>query len=57
MDVKLEGEVDGPQQTFDRVLVAIGRRPASQGLGLENTGVKLDDKGFVIIDEQMRTNG
>ena len=55
VDVKLEGEVDNPQQTFDRVLVAIGRRPASQGLGLEKTSVKLDDKGFVIIDEQMRT--
>lgn len=56
VDVKLEGEVDGAQQTFDRVLVAIGRRPASQGLGLENTKVKLDDKGFVIVDEQMRTS-
>ena len=55
VDVQLEGEVDSPQQTFDRVLVAIGRRPASQGLGLERTSVKLDDKGFVIIDEQMRT--
>jgi dihydrolipoyl dehydrogenase len=55
VDVKLEGEVDGSQQTFDRVLVAIGRRPASQGLGLENTKVKLDDNGFVIVDEQMRT--
>jgi len=55
VDVKLEGEVDGLQQTFDRVLVAIGRRPASQGLGLENTKVKLDDKGFVVVDDQMRT--
>jgi dihydrolipoamide dehydrogenase len=55
VDVKLEGAVDNPPQTFDRVLVAIGRRPASQGVGLENTGVQLDDKGFVIIDEQMRT--
>jgi dihydrolipoamide dehydrogenase len=55
VDVALEGEVDNPQQTFDRVLVAIGRRPASKGIGLENTKVKLDDKGFVIVDEQMRT--
>jgi dihydrolipoamide dehydrogenase len=55
VDVELEGEVESSPQTFDRVLVAIGRRPASQGLGLENTNVKLDDKGFVIIDEQMRT--
>jgi dihydrolipoamide dehydrogenase len=56
VDFTLEGEVDNPQQTFDRVLVAIGRSPASQGIGLENTKVKLDDKGFVIVDEQMRTS-
>jgi dihydrolipoamide dehydrogenase len=56
VDVTLEGDVDNPQQTFDRVLVAIGRRPASQGIGLENTKVKLDDKGFVVVDEQMRTS-
>jgi len=56
VDVSLEGEVDHPQQTFDRVLVAIGRSPASQGIGLENTKVTLDDKGFVIVDEQVRTS-
>jgi len=56
VDATLEGDVDNPQQTFDRVLVAIGRRPASQDIGLANTAVKLDDKGFVIVDEQMRTS-
>jgi dihydrolipoamide dehydrogenase len=56
VDVTLEGDVDNPQQSFDRVLVAIGRSPASQSIGLENTKVKLDDKGFVIVDEQMRTS-
>jgi len=55
VDVTLEGDVADPQQTFDRVLVAIGRSPASKGIGLENTKVKLDDKGFVKVDEQMRT--
>jgi len=55
VDVTLEGDVDHPQQRFDRVLVAIGRSPASTGIGLENTEIKLDDKGFVIVDEQMRT--
>jgi len=55
VDVELEGDIDKPNQKFDRVLVAIGRRPASRDLGLEKTGVKLDEKGFVIIDEQMRT--
>ena len=55
VDVKLEGDIDIPQQTFDRVLVAIGRSPSSGGLGLENTKVKLDEKGFVIVDDQLRT--
>jgi dihydrolipoamide dehydrogenase len=53
--VTLEGEVDAPEQTFDRVLVAIGRRPNSEDLGLESTKVKLDEHGFVVVDEQRRT--
>jgi dihydrolipoamide dehydrogenase len=55
VDVTLAGGVEETRQTFDRVLVAIGRRPATQGIGLEKTKVKLDDKGFVIVDDQMRT--
>ena len=45
----------GHQQSFDRVLVAIGRQPNTKNLGLEHTGVKLDERGFVIADEHMRT--
>jgi len=52
---ELEGEGVDPKQTFDRVLVAIGRRPNSGNLGLENTRAKIDDKGFVTVDEQRRT--
>lgn len=40
---------------FDKVLVAVGRRPYIQGLGLENTGVQLTDKGFIRVDGQRRT--
>src|SRR5262249_60346449 len=55
--VTLEGpEVGEPEQTFDRVLVAVGRRPVSKGIGLENTQVQLDEKGFVKVNEQMRTS-
>ena len=43
------------QENFDRVLVAIGRHPNTKNLRLENTGVKLNDQGFVIVDEHMRT--
>ncbi len=54
--VKFEGlHVKEPVQEFDRVLVSIGRRPNSEDLGLENTRVKLDPKGFVKIDKQRRT--
>jgi len=38
-----------------RVLVAVGRRPVSAGLGYEAAGVELDDHGFVVVDDTMRT--
>ncbi|MBW2443775.1 MAG: dihydrolipoyl dehydrogenase [Deltaproteobacteria bacterium] len=53
--VTLEGDIDTPQQTYDRVLVAIGRKPAVSNMGLEKTGVELDDRGFVIVDDRQRT--
>ena len=43
------------EQTFDRVLVAIGRRPNSKIPGLEKTAVKIDSKGFIEHDAQRRT--
>jgi dihydrolipoamide dehydrogenase len=55
VEVVFEGEVDEPRQTFDRVLVAIGCSPNSSNIGLESTKIKLDYRGFVIIDEQRRT--
>lgn len=55
VDVTFEGEIDPKNQSFDRVLVAVGRTPNSQGLGLEKTGVKTDERGFIVVDEQRRT--
>lgn len=52
------GSGDGgspPEARFDRVLVAVGRTPNSKGLGLENTKVKVIQRGFVEIDDQCRT--
>lgn len=43
------------EETFDRVLVSVGRRPVTEGLGLEHTGVQVNDKGFIVVDEQQRT--
>ncbi|MFO7945101.1 MAG: dihydrolipoyl dehydrogenase [Anaerolineales bacterium] len=54
--VTLEGEVEEKAQEFDRVLVAVGRKPNSEDIGLENTNVKVDQKGFVQVDEQRRTH-
>ena len=48
-------KVPEAQQRFDRVLVAIGRVPNSDGLGLETTQVELDAGGFVRVDAQQRT--
>jgi dihydrolipoamide dehydrogenase len=44
-----------PSQLFDRVLVAVGRRPNSKIPGLESTAVKVDAKGFIETDGQRRT--
>jgi dihydrolipoamide dehydrogenase len=53
--VSLEGEVEESEQQFERVLVAIGRRPNSQNLGLEEVGVTVNSDGFVEVDEEQRT--
>jgi dihydrolipoamide dehydrogenase len=43
-------------ERFDRVLVAIGRRPNGKGIGAEAAGVAVDERGFIAVDRQMRTN-
>lgn len=54
--VTLEGlHVKEPVREFDRVLISIGRRPNSDGIGLENTRIQLDEKGFIKVDKQRRT--
>lgn len=53
--VSFEADEATDDASFDRVLVAIGRRPNSEQLGLENTAVELDDDGFIEVDEARRT--
>jgi dihydrolipoamide dehydrogenase len=53
--VTFEGDVPEKEQVFDRVLVAVGRRPNSKIPGLETTQVKVDAKGFIATDGQRRT--
>ncbi|MCL4550539.1 MAG: dihydrolipoyl dehydrogenase [Bacteroidetes bacterium] len=57
IQVKLEGkDVAEPVQTFDKVLISVGRKPVTAGLGLENTKVKVDERGFVIVDKTQQTD-
>lgn len=57
LKVKFEGKnVTEPEQMFDKVLISIGRRPVTTGLGLENTKVKIGERGFVVVDKQLRTD-
>lgn len=65
---KIEAKADGiyvdfeganaPKETqkYDRVLVSIGRRPNGKNIGAENAGVAVDERGFIAVDKQMRTN-
>lgn len=54
--VTLEGKDVPGEITFDRVLVSVGRRPNSAELNLDKAGIKTDDKGFITVDPQRRTN-
>ena len=56
IQVTLEGDVPEKQMTFEKVLVAVGRRPISADFGLDKIGVAVDGKGFVQVNEQRRTS-
>ena len=51
-----DGSAPKETQVYDRVLVSIGRRPNGKYIGAENAGVAVDDRGFIAVDKQMRTN-
>jgi len=54
-DVVIEHDGKTIEKRYDRVLVAIGRRPNSEDLGLENTGVVVDDRGVIATNRECRT--
>lgn len=56
--VSVEYEVSGSLKTaqFDKLIVAIGRVPVTQGLGAENVGLAIDERGFIAVDDECRTN-
>ena len=55
--IKVEFDMDGQktEELFDRVLVAVGRSPNVEDLGLENTRVSFDERGFVHVNEKQQT--
>ncbi|MGB1656595.1 MAG: dihydrolipoyl dehydrogenase [Longimicrobiales bacterium] len=63
-DIKADGvtvtfkDKKGELQTMDvdYVLSAVGRVPNSENLGLDKAGVNVDERGFIVVDEQLRTN-
>jgi dihydrolipoamide dehydrogenase len=44
------------EEGYDYVLMSIGRKPTTEGLGLENTNVKVNDRGWIVVNKQMRTD-
>ncbi|MGE5400153.1 MAG: dihydrolipoyl dehydrogenase [Ignavibacteriales bacterium] len=54
--VTFEGEgIQEKEQVFEKVLVSIGRTPNPRGVGLENTKVEIDNRGFIKVNSQMQT--
>jgi dihydrolipoamide dehydrogenase len=47
---------EGKAQTFDRILVAVGRRPNGGEIGADSAGVEVSERGFIPVDRQLRTN-
>jgi len=51
-----EGGKTPERDVFDKILVAVGRRPNGKLIGVENAGIAIDERGFIPVDKQMRTN-
>ncbi|MEE4164859.1 MAG: FAD-dependent oxidoreductase, partial [Desulfocapsaceae bacterium] len=56
IEVTCEHGEESTTTPYDAVLVAVGRKPNTQGIGLEKLKITLSDRGFVEVDEQMRTH-
>ncbi len=56
-EVTITYEADGEKQQLvvDKLIVAVGRKPNTAGLGVEDTGIEVDERGFIVVDENCRT--
>lgn len=56
LEVSFKGKNAPDKETFDRVLVAVGRSPNGAKIGAEHAGVEVDERGFIPVDRQQRTS-
>ncbi|MBO67480.1 MAG: dihydrolipoyl dehydrogenase [Acidiferrobacteraceae bacterium] len=56
LEVSFEGSMAPPTRSFDRILIAIGRKPYTEGLRIEDVGIELTPEGYIKIDQQQRTS-
>ncbi len=56
LKVTFEGDKAPKPELFDKVLIAVGRRPNGHRIGADRAGVNVDEAGFITVDKQMRTN-
>ncbi len=56
LKVYFEGGKAPEAATFDKILVAVGRRPNGDLIGVENAGIFVDERGYIKVDAQQRTN-
>ena len=56
LKVSYEGSDGAKTEVFDAMLVSVGRRPNGKAIGAEAAGVAVDERGFIAVDKQMRTN-
>ncbi|GLS45775.1 dihydrolipoyl dehydrogenase [Methylobacterium brachythecii] len=56
LKVTFEGGTAPATDTFDKILVSVGRRPNGKLIAADKAGVVVDERGFIAVDKQMRTN-
>jgi dihydrolipoamide dehydrogenase len=56
LHVSWESEAGAGEGDFDAMLVSVGRRPNGKAIGAQAAGVNVDERGFIAVDKQMRTN-
>lgn len=56
LTVTFDGDKAPQPQTYDRILLAVGRRPNGREIGAEAIGIQINERGFIPVDQQMRTN-